>query len=176
MREVRRFKLEKDLTNKGTIISERDNIKLVKYYEINDNILDFEEFVWGYNSDDDLPDENIHSIYTIEETCNDGHYMLGYIIILNKYFVKGDINKESSRFNPLTKRYADIADLVILDMRKTIKEVRLMANLTISDISENSFKGIVLNPNDNSAPLIKRLEVIGIPIKYYNYPSFYPDF
>ena len=102
--------------------------------------------------------------------------MIGYIIILNKYFIKGDINKEGSRFNPLTKRYADIADLVILDMRKTIKEVRLMTNLIISDISENSFKGIVLNPNDNSAPLIKRLEVIGIPIKYYNYPSFYPDF
>lgn len=141
-----------------------------------------EKEVWEDNADPDYDDMPVHSVITVE---SEG-IIHGYILISERFFENKNF---CSEINPSKRKYEidnykklghlralDIEDLVMFDSKniykynynEIIKALSIVFNEKEADV-------ILMNPNNNSKNMIKRIkEITNIPIKLYDYPSYKP--
>lgn len=162
------FKKERDF--EGEILFERNNLVFKCYSELNDNIRQFEKEIWGYNSDPDFNDIPLWKCYTVE----DNEYIFGYVILSKRYFDNGEIGRRVSIPNEISKTFLDVEDFVMVDTKRIARIVDRAISIMVKDVTSGNFDGFVINPNDYSKSFVKRLNKLGLPIKYYNYPKFRP--
>lgn len=160
----------KENNYEGIILLEKNDFIFKCYSELNSNIKQFENEVWGINSDPDFNSIPLWKCYTIE----DNNIIYGYIILSTRYFENGEIYMKVNSPTEISKTFLDIEDFVIINTKKVIKIMSDVINIIINDISNGNFDGFVINPNDYSKLFVKRLSKLKLPIKYYNYPKFRP--
>ena len=170
------------LSNKG-YLKKKTIFKSNKRFKINciEEMFDMkiihkmEKEVWGNNSDPDFDDIPLWKCYTIENA----NYILAYAIISKRYFYDNEeVHFTQIMVNDLSeiKIALDFEDLVVINNRAAMPYITELIDKMFEEIVDANPDYIILNPNSNSRPLLKRLKALNLPIKYHrNYPAYLPS-